>query len=122
MTPAAPPRRTPRRRPANRLRGLRRGREESAERITVMDDALNAAVEQMTTRGPDVSSLWRHRDGGVYEVVCNAIRESDLVPVVVYRASGPQPVVSGRKRYLGLAWTRPLAEFLDGRFVMVGQA
>jgi len=58
---------------------------------------------------PVPGGRWRHRTGGVYEVVCVGYLESDLSGVVVYRAD------SG-----GVAWVRPVAEFMDGRFTRVG--
>lgn len=50
---------------------------------------------------------WTHRKGGQYEIVGFGIQEQDLVPVVVYRSLGEPEVW----------WTRPCAEFFDGRFV-----
>ncbi len=40
-----------------------------------------------------------------YEIVCFAIEETTLTPVVVYRSMGDC-----------VTWTRPCAEFFDGRF------
>ena len=52
---------------------------------------------------------YRHRKGGVYDVLAIARVEATHEPVVVYRAQyGDRDV-----------WTRPLAEFLDGRFVLI---
>jgi hypothetical protein len=53
---------------------------------------------------------YRHYKGGLYEFVCEAILESDLTPVVVYRAAN------------GTVWVRPKAVFfelveVDGKLV-----
>lgn len=49
--------------------------------------------------------VWRHgKSGGLYRIETIALREADLAPVVVYRNEG------------GTAFTRPAAEFFDGRF------
>lgn len=81
------------------------------------DDALAAAIVAVAKTGPDRSGVWRHRKGGVYRVVCCAVRESDMVPVVVYQCEYPQGALFDRK--LAVTWVRPLAEFVDGRFTMV---
>lgn len=48
-------------------------------------------------------SSWRHRKtGGRYHVVCVAVREADLVPLVVYQNS--ETLVT---------WARPVAEFVE---------
>lgn len=87
------------------------------------DDHLDAALALIAAKGPDAGSVWRHRKGGVYEVVCCAVRETDLVPVVVYRDERPQGATLDRKTAHWfkptVCWTRPLAEFTDGRFVLV---
>lgn len=44
---------------------------------------------------------FRHYKGGIYELVCEAIQESDLTPIVVYRAHN------------GTIWTRPHAVFFE---------
>jgi len=44
---------------------------------------------------------YRHYKGGVYELVCEAIQESDLSPVIVYRSHN------------GSIWTRPKAVFFE---------
>lgn len=54
---------------------------------------------------------WLHtKSGGIYRAETVALCEADLTPVVVYRGAD------------GIAWTRPLAEFLDGRFKPVPHA
>lgn len=44
---------------------------------------------------------YRHYKGGVYELVCEAIQETDLSPVIVYRSHN------------GSIWTRPKAVFFE---------
>lgn len=44
---------------------------------------------------------YRHYKGGLYELVCEATQESDLSPVIVYRASD------------GSIWCRPRAVFFE---------
>lgn len=49
----------------------------------------------------------RHvKSGRHYTVVCEAMIEATLMPVVVYRAESDQTI-----------WVRPTEEFCDGRFV-----
>lgn len=49
--------------------------------------------------------VWRHaKSAGLYRIETIALREADLAPVVVYRSEE------------GTAFTRPAAEFFDGRF------
>ena len=59
----------------------------------------------LTPDEPAFGSRWRHRKGGTYRVLCVALEEATKRPVVVYQADGT-----------GLCWTRPHAEFTDGRF------
>lgn len=51
---------------------------------------------------------WEHRKGGRYELLGFGVQERDLVPVVLYQevGSSSHPI-----------FTRPCAEFFDGRFV-----
>jgi len=44
---------------------------------------------------------YRHYKGGIYELVCEATREADLVPVIVYRAHN------------GTVWVRDKAVFFE---------
>jgi len=44
---------------------------------------------------------YRHYKGGIYELVCEAIQESDLSPVIVY------------KSHNGSIWTRPKSVFFE---------
>lgn len=84
------------------------------------DAAVDAALALIGEIGPDIGSVWRHRKGGAYRVVANALRESDLVPVVVYCEEWPGP--AGFAAGVMLTWVRPLTEFRDGRFTMVSPA
>jgi len=53
-------------------------------------------------------SRWRHvKSGAAYVVIGAAVREYDLEPLTLYQAS---------PAYSEVVWTRPTAEFLDGRF------
>ena len=53
---------------------------------------------------------YRHYKGGLYEIICQAIQESALSPVVVYRP------LSGDTH---TAWTRPMSVFFE--MVQVGE-
>jgi hypothetical protein len=44
---------------------------------------------------------FRHYKGGLYEFVCDATLESDLTPMIVYRAAD------------GKVWTRPASVFFE---------
>lgn len=44
---------------------------------------------------------YRHYKGGIYELVCDALLESDHTPVIVYRDEG------------GTVWVRPRDVFFD---------
>jgi hypothetical protein len=53
---------------------------------------------------------YRHYKGGLYELVCEATLESDLSPMIVYRAAD------------GAVWVRPKDVFfqlveVDGQFI-----
>ena len=61
---------------------------------------------------PEPGSIWRHRKGGTYFVVGVARVEATLEHVVVYHKAG-QPADM---------WTRPVAEFMDGRFAKLDDA
>ncbi len=59
------------------------------------------------------SVTWRHiRRGADYMVASTAVRESDLEVLVLYFPAS-QNAIMGPER---LMWSRPLKEFLDGRF------
>lgn len=53
---------------------------------------------------PEKGSVWRHRKGNFYTVVGVAMDSDTGDDVVVYTGKDNQ------------MWTRPLAEFMDGRF------
>jgi hypothetical protein len=44
---------------------------------------------------------YRHYKGGLYELVCEATLESDLTPMIVYRAAN------------GTVWVRPKSVFFE---------
>lgn len=52
-------------------------------------------------KGKPMAQRYRHYKGGIYEVVCRALQEADLTPVVVYKASN------------GTVWTRPESNFFE---------
>ncbi len=54
-------------------------------------------------------STWQHSEGGTYVVIGHATNEDDRVQVVVYRE------VDGDQKM----WVCPLAEFVDGRFILI---
>lgn len=55
-------------------------------------------------------SVWMHRLGSRYRIVCLATVEVNLLPAVVYQCMAT-----------GMNWVRPLDEFLDGRFAPDGE-
>ncbi len=58
--------------------------------------------ERKKVRGSSKNIVrYRHYKGGIYELVCEATQESDLSPVIVYRAAN------------GSIWTRPKAVFFE---------
>lgn len=70
-----------------------------------MSEAKNDEWRMLPTlpAEPAAWSWWRHRKGGLYQVLGVAREEATLAPVVVYRGE------SG-------IWTRPHEDFYDGRF------
>lgn len=52
----------------------------------------------MSTHSP---VRYRHYKGGIYELICEATQEADLVPVIVYRAAN------------GTVWVRPRSVFFE---------
>lgn len=53
-----------------------------------------------------VGSMWTHvKSGGLYKVMTVALNEQDLYPLVIYRMVGSK-----------IVWSRPMDNFLDGRF------
>jgi hypothetical protein len=82
-----------------------------------MNDVVRESVGAIHRDGPVPGSVWKHSKGGQYIVLTCALVESDLSPVVVYRKY-PLADESFSHHY-PIAWTRPLTEFLDGRFTQV---
>jgi len=66
----------------------------------------NDEMRELLSKGPTKDSRWIHKKGGIYRVVTTALNESTLDVVVVYT----------NEQY-GVTWIRPLAEFMDGRFI-----
>lgn len=58
-------------------------------------------IEALIQSGPIPNSIYRHYKGSLYQVVCCAVMESSMEPVVVYT-----PVVNFNIRYV-----RPLREW-----------
>ncbi|MEW9897201.1 DUF1653 domain-containing protein [Chitinivorax sp. PXF-14] len=48
-----------------------------------------------------MNTRYRHYKGGLYELVCEATLESDLTPLIIYRAAD------------GSIWARPKAVFFE---------
>lgn len=55
------------------------------------------------------------KTGGIYELIGEGREEATMNPIVVYRAH----VFTSGGHGDGTLWTRPRAEFYDGRFVEV---
>jgi hypothetical protein len=53
---------------------------------------------------------YQHYKGGLYEIICQAVQESDQTPVVVYRPLSENTQTN---------WTRPMHDFFE--MVQVGQ-
>lgn len=67
-------------------------------------DELKAALPPFL---PPARPRWQHvKTGGIYTELHRACLEADLTEVVVYQSA-----------HTGEIWVRPLAEFMDGRFV-----
>jgi hypothetical protein len=77
-------------------------------------EALNMIEAISMQEEPTVSlNIWRHKVRGTrYVHVTDAVRESDLEPMTVYKS------VDGDNR----VWVRPTSEFMDGRYEYVGEA
>lgn len=72
-------------------------------------DDLARSLDAAREVAPDGSG-WEHvKTGGLYHVCGHVIRESDLAPCVIYCGLSDDRVW----------WCRPVAEFLDGRFLRV---
>jgi DNA polymerase-3 subunit epsilon len=72
--------------------------------------SAQASVKRASKGSAARLQRFRHYKGGIYELVCEATQESDLSPVIVYRAQN------------GTVWTRPRDVFfevieIDGRQV-----
>jgi DNA polymerase III subunit epsilon len=65
---------------------------------------------QVQVHAVKAGERYRHYKGGLYEIICQAIQESDLSQVVVYR-----PLAGDTHT----AWTRPLHVFFEA--VQVGE-
>lgn len=52
-------------------------------------------------KGKALAQRYRHYKGGIYEVICRATQEADLMPVIVYKASN------------GTVWTRAESVFFE---------
>lgn len=82
------------------------------------NEKLAKAMEAIKANHPKSGSLWRHiKSDSVYLVMYIGVRESTVEPDVAYMAfdeakQAPKPPV----------WFRPLADFLDGRFVTCEEA
>lgn len=63
----------------------------------------NPAKQTKPKKSKNIASpqKFRHYKGGIYELVCEATQESDLSPVIVYRAHN------------GSIWTRPKSVFFE---------
>lgn len=70
--------------------------------------AFRALVENRRTHVS--GSVWEHvKTGRSYRIVAHALAEATLTPVVVYTPAD--------ENAWQVVWTRPAAEFLDGRFI-----
>jgi DNA polymerase-3 subunit epsilon len=58
-------------------------------------------LEQSATEYGSASQYFQHYKGGIYELIAEAIQESDLTPVIVYKAQN------------GSWWTRPKEVFFE---------
>ena len=50
-------------------------------------DAMDEARAKMKAYGIEPGQIYRHYKGGLYVIVCTAVREDTLVPVVVYHSN-----------------------------------
>lgn len=66
---------------------------------------IEELVADLAKREVLTDTIWQHKKGGVYRIVCIAFREKTMELEVVYR-DVDQPVT----------YIRPLEEFMDGRF------
>jgi hypothetical protein len=86
------------------------------------DTKLDAARAAVRDRCPANGTLWVHaRTGDEYRVLWGCVREDDLTPTVLYAAAASCFFRDGRcLTYPQFVWCRPLDQFLDGRFVLLG--
>jgi Protein of unknown function (DUF1653) len=69
-------------------------------------DGLDGKAAMNTDAFVRPGDIWVHeRTRGRYSVVCVALEEATETEVIVYRSLSN-----------GVAWTRPLEQFIDGRF------
>jgi DNA polymerase-3 subunit epsilon len=73
---------------------------EQKRKVDMKDKKQTGTLDSKPTR-------FRHYKGGIYELICEATQESDLSPVIVYRAHD------------GSCWTRPKSVFFE-RIVVDG--
>ena len=64
----------------------------------------------MTVDDLKPGQLVKHRKGGEYVIVGTGKMEADLSLIVAYRKLGEYAL-----------WIRPLEEFMDGRFTVIGE-
>jgi hypothetical protein len=67
-------------------------------------------MSNMKTEEPVPGQTYRHYKGNQYMVICVAIMEATMTPMVVYREVG---VIGGKP------WVRPMTEFMED--IRVGQ-
>lgn len=63
---------------------------------------------------PQPKELWKHRSGGMVQVVCNACHVEEHVWFVIYR--------DWPRKNIKSTWASPVQEFMDGRFEKVEDA
>ncbi len=51
-----------------------------------MPDAKDVVQDRLRREGPQPGTRYRHYKGGEYEVLCCAVKEDTLEPLVVYRS------------------------------------
>jgi Protein of unknown function (DUF1653) len=86
---------------------------DAAEKVLALEQAFRRQLyavlcgRDQAAAEPRVGTLWRHRKGGTYRVEGLAKDEATGEVLVLYRTTA---------RGGGLAWARPAADFMDGRF------
>jgi hypothetical protein len=66
------------------------------------ENGIRALHSRAILDGPESTGIYRHRDGGLYEVIANALEEATHAHVVVYRSLAT-----------GVVWTRPIGEWRE---------